>query len=112
MFPSPRFFTRTATLERPAVSQDAAGGATRGWAAVAGAAAVPAAVQPLAARDVALFAGRNLEVTHAVYLTADPGFERGDRLAVSDGRLFAVAGVLDQAGAGRVFCLVCRELLD
>lgn len=105
------FFTKTVTLERPAVNQDAAGGATRAFAPVSGSTDLAAAVQPLAARDVALFAGRNIQVSHAVYLSQDIGFQRGDRLRVSDGRLFTVAGDLDYAGAGRLFRLVCRELL-
>ena len=111
---SPFFFTRTVTLERPqAVVKDAAGGASRPtWLPVPGAAGIPASIQPASARDVALFAGRQLVVSHAVYTERDPGFERGDRLLASDGRRFTVAGVTDTATRGALFKAVCRELLD
>jgi head-tail adaptor len=110
---SPSFFTKAVTLERPVVSKDAAGGATRVWAAVgADSTDVPAAVQPLNARDLALFAGRNIQVSLAVYLQGPIGFTRGDRLAVSDGRYLTVAGEIDFGGAGRLYRLACRELLE
>jgi hypothetical protein len=70
---------------------------------------LPAAVQPLSARAVALWASRQLTVTHAVYTESDPGFQRGDLLAVSDGRYLSVEGLLDAAGAGRVFQWGCKE---
>lgn len=107
---SPLFFTKTVTLERPVVTKDTSGAPKRTFAAVAGTVPVLAAVQPLSAHAIGLFAARSLDVDHAVYTETDPGFQRGDRLAVSDGRYLSVEGLLDQAGAARVFKWACKEL--
>ena len=107
---SSSFFTKTVTLQRPTVTKDKAGGAKRDFENVSGMVSIPAAVQPLSSTDINLFAGRQIQVSHAIYVERDIGYQRGDRLIVNDGRIFSIRGTLDFAGAGRIFKLVCREI--
>jgi head-tail adaptor len=112
MPPSALFLTKTVTLQRPTFTRDAAGGKVPAWAAVANATDLPAAVQPLTSHARLAYAARQIEATHAVYLGADPGLRRGDRLAVSDGRYLLAEGALDAGGAGRLYKLPCREVFE
>lgn len=106
------YFTFTASVQRPAVTKGVSGGAKRAWTSVTTLSDLPASVQPAAAGDIRLFGGRNMSVSHAVYVQSDPGIRRGDRLLLSDGRKFVIRGVLDYASFGRLYKLVCRELLS
>ena len=105
------YFTFTAAIQRPTVTKGTSGGAKRVWATVSGLADLPASVQPANAGDIRLFGGRNLAVSHAVYVQSDPGIRRGDRMLLSDGRKFVIRGVLNYASFDRLYKLVCRELL-
>lgn len=106
------YFNYTVSVERASVTKDKGGGATRDWAPVSGLINIAASVQPASADDIALYAGRQIRISHSVYLQSNPGIQRGDRLRVSDGRYLVVRGTLDAAGFGRLYKVVCRELLE
>ncbi len=109
---SPLFFTNTVTLSRPVITKDGAGGAVRAWTDVPDSIAITAAVQPSSPSDISLYAGRNIQISHSVYVEQDLGFQRGDRLVTNDGRIFSIRGVINYASFNLIYKLVCRQILE
>ena len=95
--------------ERPDISVDDARGATRTFDLVR--ARVPCLVQPLSARERALYGQRGVLFSHKVYFDQVLALWRGDRfLEASSGRVFVIVGWFDQGGqGGRCFCVECQE---
>jgi hypothetical protein len=106
------YFTHTATVQRPTVTKAKAGGAKRAWASVEALSDIPVCIQPASANDVNLFSSRNLIVSHALYMESDPGIRKGDRILVSDGRIFVVRGSINFVSFDTLFKVMCRELLS
>lgn len=105
------YFNDEITLEKPVTKQGASAGAQAKWETV-NEVAIRAAIQPMSVRDMNLYAGRQIKVSHNVYIEEDPGFKRGYRLRSSDGRYFTIKGVIEFAGTDRVWKIIADEILE
>lgn len=111
--PSSFFFTHSVTVQRPFWALDRAGAPTpTGWNEVAGCVNLPCSVQPADARTVMIWAQRNINVTHEVYVASPVGLREGDRLIATHPQAGAsetllVTGWYDEVFQGRVFVIGC-----
>jgi head-tail adaptor len=104
---------KVVTVQRPIVTKDASGGATRNFADVDGQAEVPCSIQPVSDQERIRFASRQLQVTHSVYFARDLDLERADVLyEPATERTFVVTSWQNQAGRDRVWRATVREQLD
>lgn len=76
---------------------------------VARGAAIPCWLQPASGQMIEAYQRRGIEITHCLYCETDPGTEEGDRVTIGT-RRFLMQAVLDQAGLGRVYKFVVKEM--
>lgn len=101
-------FNAYVTLERSSVAVDQSGGAVKTWAPVQ--LGIPCSIQPSTGRERMLFAQRQIMYTNKIYLSADIGAKKDDRVKVpATGQVFVVTGYANQAGRDVVWCLEVRE---
>lgn len=85
------------------------GSRTTAWTTAASAVACWA--QPATARVVQQHAANQTVVSHSVFTATDLGAKAEDRLTISDGRVLAVVGQVDQAGLGQLYRIDCKEVI-
>lgn len=105
------FFNNYITLEKPSNVKDSSGGVRKTWVTVTDT-PIKAAIQPMTPREQHLYAGRQIRASHSVYIEEDPRFKRGYRLVDQNGKKFVIKGIVDFAGANRVYKIICRELVE
>ena len=93
-------------IERPTTVTDDLGGRTKTFAAVSE--DVAAWVQPASTGTITQYAERDIEITHAVFFSEDPGVLLGDRI-VQESRYLLVAGIKNAAEVGLLWRIDCRE---
>lgn len=104
------FFNDEVTLEKPVGLKKPSGSLKRTWEVVGS--SIVAALQPMSVREMELYAGRQIRVTHNCYVESDPIFKRGYRLVNKDGKKFIIKGVINFAGTDRVWKIICKEILE
>lgn len=94
--------------ERPDITIDDARGSTRTWAAVK--TRMACLVQPLSARERALYGQRAVVFSHKIYFDKVLDIHRGDRFYdPATTKIYVVVGWFNQAGQDRVFCVEAQE---
>ena len=95
---------RKLSLQRPAISRDASGGAVRAYSSLL--TNLPCAIAPATAKIAADYARRDMIVDHHIYTTSDldalipGGVKLGDRLA--DGAVFYLVKALKKSANAAV----------
>jgi hypothetical protein len=110
MLPSAKMFPNTVSVYRPevVVAKDDSGAPTREMEAVAALADVACSVQRGGSRVVYEWGQRHLVESYNVFFRGAVAVLRGDELRASDGRVFEVEGLGDEAGRGVVSEVTCK----
>ena len=81
--------TNTITLQRKTPTQDATGGKVESWVPVG---SYRCSIQPLGAKEVALYQREGSSITHKVYVAGAPDIRHTDRFTFK-GKTYNIRGV-------------------
>jgi SPP1 family predicted phage head-tail adaptor len=100
------------TIQQPAITQDAqTGEITEGWSTFAD--NIPAAIEPLSARDFIQSAAMQSEITTRITVRYLAGIKPAMRIVdASTGSIYNIRGVLSDKDSGRAYITMpCDEVL-
>jgi SPP1 family predicted phage head-tail adaptor len=100
------------TIQQPAITQDAqTGEITEGWSTFA--ANLPAAIEPLSARDFIQSAAMQSEITTRITVRYLAGIKPAMRIVdAATGSIYNIRGVLSDKDSGRAYITMpCDEVL-
>ena len=93
-------------IERPAIATDEYGGTDMTFGVVN--ISVAAWVQPASSLTIQQYGARDIEISHNVFFSSDPGVELKDRIAHA-GRYLLVVGIKDAGELDKLWRIDCRE---
>ena len=98
--------TNTIIVQRKTITQDASGGIVETWANHL---TMRASVQPLSARELALYDRETEAITHKIYVSGAPDITHADRIRFKS-KTYAIRGVRNPDERDR-FLTIHAELL-
>lgn len=106
-------FRHTITVQRKATTKDTSGAQVENYTAVTALTAIPCLVQERHGKAVRMIGGRQVIVSHAVYLESGLDIRRGDRLFWEQEGIHLIHhGVSDMGGQGRISRIEASETLE
>jgi hypothetical protein len=102
----------TATVYRQVNSIDASGGSVRTWIARTSG-TVPCLIRGMSGQEQAVYAQRNIFVTHIIYLLANAA-QTGDKVIDANGNTYMLDSIQIQQGVGNIdtfYFWIGREFL-
>lgn len=107
--------THTITVSRPLNTKDSSGGVSQAYTPLPSATSIACTIQDVSLRELAVFAQRNVKISHYIFVETNPFAQRGDVVTATPVRgsltpvTFIVVGTQDMGGRGRYFCIEAYE---